>query len=196
MQKRASSVQPAPERWCFGVGFPPVCVPVPYRSAGRAACASSVRTPHSAPYARSVERYARAMRCPVLTKRMLLCACYGMPGTDQAYAANHADVNATDKDGSCLRACHAMSGTDLAYRTIYLPACYAMSSTDLAYRTICRRVCYAMSGTDTAYGAMEPLVLRKRVCSTICLRAGDGMSGTYRAYRAICLRVCCAMSGT
>eukprot|EP00961_Rhodomonas_salina_P179057 2416066-Rhodomonas_salina.6 len=33
--------------------------------------------------------YALAMRCPVLTQGILLCACYAMPGTYRNYALDH-----------------------------------------------------------------------------------------------------------
>eukprot|EP00961_Rhodomonas_salina_P120922 1627491-Rhodomonas_salina.1 len=61
--------------------------------------------------------YARAMRCPVLSSRMVLRAGYAMSGTELAYgAARGGGVWACATEGDiCLRARYAVSGTDPAY---------------------------------------------------------------------------------
>eukprot|EP00961_Rhodomonas_salina_P263461 3560561-Rhodomonas_salina.2 len=52
--------------------------------------------------------YAPDSHCPVLTKYMVLSACYALSGTDQAYGSIG------------LHACYAMSGTDLVYGAMIL----------------------------------------------------------------------------
>eukprot|EP00961_Rhodomonas_salina_P103863 1397516-Rhodomonas_salina.1 len=76
-----------------------------------------------------------AMRCAVLSQRMVLRDVRAPPGTS-------------------LRTSYAMSGTDIAYAATSLRTSYA---TDIAYATCVQRDvrvwCYAVCGTELAYGA-------------------------------------------
>eukprot|EP00961_Rhodomonas_salina_P296174 3936112-Rhodomonas_salina.5 len=94
-------------------------------------------------YSSQLPAYARAMRCPVLRKRMVL------PGGHRHQA------QARMLSAIALRTCCAMCGTELAYgnSAITLRASYAMSSTNPAYgcSAMLLRACYAMSGTEIGY---------------------------------------------
>eukprot|EP00961_Rhodomonas_salina_P217120 2933597-Rhodomonas_salina.1 len=80
--------------------------------------------------------YARATRCPVLTKHISLSA-YGFAMRCPVLTQH-------------IVLCYAMSGTDIAW----LRACYAIPGTETAYSAT-RFFCYAMSGTELAYGGTE-----------------------------------------
>eukprot|EP00961_Rhodomonas_salina_P267688 3616816-Rhodomonas_salina.2 len=107
----------------------------------------------------TLSAYAYAMRCPVLSERISLRACYAMSGTE--LASGRGCARSWYGSRISLRACYAMSGTDIAYGSVSLCACYAMSGTELAYGAMAgwggaRRgvagACHVVSGTDLLHG--------------------------------------------
>eukprot|EP00961_Rhodomonas_salina_P235976 3189239-Rhodomonas_salina.7 len=103
--------------------------------------------------------YACTMQCPVMLRHY----CYGMSGTDVAYAASRrvrSKRSQPEDWGRCrisyrpgiktplspTHVLYTMSGTEVVHAAIGLRACYAMSGTDLASAAT---VCYALS--DTTY---------------------------------------------
>eukprot|EP00961_Rhodomonas_salina_P249755 3375935-Rhodomonas_salina.6 len=102
----------------------------------------------------ALSAYAMAMRCPVLTWRVVIAA-YAMSGASGGVSAGQIPYAVR------LRACYAMLGTDIPFGHSRLRACYAMSGTDMAHgatssaytlpqvRTLSLPVLrYALSGTD------------------------------------------------
>eukprot|EP00961_Rhodomonas_salina_P009623 130321-Rhodomonas_salina.2 len=66
---------------CVCASFPTLCPPVCRQKRTRRRRSEEPRSSRS----RALAPYARATRCPVLTKRMMLRARYAMPGTHKAY---------------------------------------------------------------------------------------------------------------
>eukprot|EP00961_Rhodomonas_salina_P305127 3941868-Rhodomonas_salina.2 len=124
--------------------------------------------------------YARAMRCPVLRRRMVPPASYAMSGTDIAYGPTSAISGRSPAMVSPLCP-YAMSGTDIAKGQLrYAP-------------TRCpRRVVsgYAMSGTDFAYAATRGLLaLVKGDTRNMYGTALRGTKGGVWGYQAGCSSV-------
>eukprot|EP00961_Rhodomonas_salina_P181732 2453173-Rhodomonas_salina.5 len=103
-----------------------------------------------------VSAYTRAMRCPVLTYRSCLRACYAMSGTDDAYQreADEAEAEKTRLQvhlATCYALCCAICYTIYAicYTTCYV-VCYALCSAAVS-ATGCAvlRLCTGESGGGT-----------------------------------------------
>eukprot|EP00961_Rhodomonas_salina_P066441 892412-Rhodomonas_salina.2 len=116
-----------------------------------------------------------------------------MSGTDIAYAPTHANTTACSTQRMLLRACYAMPGTDpisplsgaLYWRGLSLRrlgSCTAWAQPSQRWSAIPLRARYALSGTGLAYAALSAHVLcGARYWPRLCCYA---MLGTELGYAA------------